>query len=209
LNPASAGEILFEGRDVAMLAPERICHEGILRTFQLNAGFDSLTVAETVLASAQFGAANRIWPGLRLDKRSRETTADVLALVGLTDVGTASTETLPILERKLLMIASAMAAAPKLLLMDEPAGGLTPREIDRVIEVVESVRRRGVTIVLIEHVMRFLTRLSSRVMIMHHGEKIYEGPPEGLASDARVVDVYLGAGASSRLKAQFDAKAQH
>jgi branched-chain amino acid transport system ATP-binding protein len=92
-------------------------------------------------------------------------------------------------------------------LMDEPAGGLTPREIDHVIEVVERVRSRGVTIVLIEHVMRFLTRLSSRVMIMHHGEKIYEGPPEGLASDAKVVDVYLGAGASSRMKAQFDAKA--
>jgi branched-chain amino acid transport system ATP-binding protein len=208
LSPASEGEILFEGRDVARLAPERICHEGILRTFQLNAGFDSLTVAETVFASAQFGAANRLWPGLRLDKRSRETTADVLALVGLTDVGAALTETLPILERKLLMIASAMAAAPKLLLMDEPAGGLTPREIDHVIEVVENVRRRGVTIVLIEHVMRFLTRLSSRVMIMHHGEKLYEGAPEGLASDARVVDVYLGAGASSRLKAQFDGKAQ-
>jgi branched-chain amino acid transport system ATP-binding protein len=208
LNPASEGEILFEGRDVAGLAPERICHQGILRTFQLNAGFDSMTVKETVLASAQFGAANRLWPGLRLDKRSRETTADVLALVGLTDVGAALTETLPILERKLLMIASAMAAAPKLLLMDEPAGGLTPREIDHVIEVVERVRSRGVTIVLIEHVMRFLTRLSSRVMIMHHGEKIYEGAPEGLASDATVVDVYLGAGASSRLKAQFDAKAQ-
>ena len=77
-----------------------------------------------------------------------------------------------------------------------------------MIEVVERVRSRGVTIVLIEHVMRFLTRLSSRVMIMHHGEKIYEGPPEGLASDAKVVDVYLGDGASSRLKAQFDAKAQ-
>jgi branched-chain amino acid transport system ATP-binding protein len=208
LNPASGGEILFEGRDVTRLPPERLCHEGILRTFQLNAAFDSLTVAETVLAAAQFGPANRHWPGLRLDKRSRERTAEILTLVGLANVSSALTETLPILERKLLMIASAMAAAPKLLLMDEPAGGLTPREIDRVIEVVEGVRARGVTIVLIEHVMRFLTRLSSRVIILHHGEKIYEGSAEGLAGDAKVVDVYLGAGASSRLKAQLDVKAQ-
>src|ERR1700679_3696877 len=73
LNPASAGEILFEGRDVAGLASDRVCHEGILRTFQLNAAFDSMTVAQTVLASAQFGAANRLWPGLRLNKRSRDT----------------------------------------------------------------------------------------------------------------------------------------
>ena len=207
LNPASAGEIVFEGRDVAKLPPERICHEGILRTFQLNAGFDSLTVEETVLASAQFGAANRVWPGLRLDRRSREHAAEALDLLGLTPVRDALTEALPILERKLLMIASAMAAAPKLLLMDEPAGGLTPKEIDRVIEVVESVRARGVTIILIEHVMRFLARLSWRVIIMHHGEKIYEGQPQGLAGDARVVDVYLGAGASSRLRAEFGEKA--
>ena len=192
LNPASQGQILFEGRDVAALSPERICHLGILRTFQLNAGFDSLTVEETVLASAQFGAANRLWPGLRVDRRRRD----------------AATETLPILERKLLMIASAMAAAPKLLLMDEPAGGLTPGEIDRVIDVVERLKGRGVTIVLIEHVMRFLTRLSSRVMIMHHGEKIYEGSAAGLASDETVVDVYLGAGASARMRAELPAGAR-
>ena len=208
LNPASQGQILFEGRDVAALPPERICHLGILRTFQLNAGFDSLTVEETVLASAQFGAANRLWLGLRVDRRAREAASDALALAGLASRRDAATETLPILERKLLMIASAMAAAPKLLLMDEPAGGLTPGEIDRVIDVVERLKGRGVTIVLIEHVMRFLTRLSSRVMIMHHGEKIYEGSAAGLASDETVVDVYLGAGASARMRAELPAGAR-
>ncbi len=206
LNPASSGEILFEGRDVANFPPERICHEGILRTFQLNAGFDSLTVAETVLAAAQFGGANRFWPGLRLDRQSREKARDVMNVVGLTPFRDSLTETLPILERKLLMVASALAATPKLLLLDEPAGGLTPKEIDHVIGVVEGVKARGVTVILIEHVMRFLVALSSRVMIMHHGEKIYEGAPDGLAGDATVIDVYLGAGASSRLKAQLDAK---
>ena len=202
LNPASAGQILFRGRDVAKLAPERICHLGVSRTFQLNAGFDSLSVEETVLAAAQFGASDRLWPGLRFGGRARERVRDALALTGLSDFRGAITETLPILERKLLMIASAMATDPKLLLMDEPAGGLTPGEIDRVIDVVERLKARGVTIVLIEHVMRFLTRLSSRVMILHHGEKIYEGSTAGLASDEKVVDVYLGAGASARMRAR-------
>lgn len=204
LNPASSGDIMFEGRNIAGLSPERVCHEGILRTFQLNAGFDSLTVAETVLVAAQFGSANRLWPGMRLDRISRDKSADAIDLVGLADFRDALTETLPILERKLLMIASALATTPKMLLLDEPVGGLTANEIDRVTEVVEAITARGITIILIEHVMRFLVLLSSRIMIMHHGEKIYEGSPEGLTRDATVVDVYLGSGASSRLKAQFD-----
>jgi branched-chain amino acid transport system ATP-binding protein len=208
LNPASSGEILFEGRDVTQLSAERVCQAGILRTFQLNAGFDSLTVAETVLAAAQFGGRNRYWPGARFDRQSREKSAEAMDFVGLLPFHDQLTETLPILERKLLMVASALAAGPKLLLLDEPAGGLTPKEIDRVIGVVEGIKARGVTIILIEHVMRFLVRLSSRVMIMHHGEKIYEGLPEGLASDATVVDVYLGVGASSHLKAQLGATRQ-
>jgi branched-chain amino acid transport system ATP-binding protein len=205
LNPATSGEIWFEGRDIAGLSSERVCHAGILRTFQLNAGFDSLTVCETILAAAQF-SVSRLWPGVRLDRQSRDKSDDAMALVGLSDFADARTETLPILERKLLMIASALAATPKLLLLDEPAGGLTPKEIDRVIAIVEAITARGVTIILIEHVMRFLVRLSSRVMILHHGEKIYEGSPAGLAGDARVVDVYLGAGASARLKAQPDGR---
>ena len=93
------------------------------------------------------------------------------------------------------------------LLLDEPAGGLIPKEIDKVADVIDALRRRGVTIILIEHVMRFLMRLSSKVMILHHGEKLYEGAPEGVARDEAVIEVYLGAGAASRLRAQFGAQA--
>jgi branched-chain amino acid transport system ATP-binding protein len=199
LTPVTSGTVLFEGRDVTRLSAEQICHQGILRTFQLNAGFDSLTVAETTLAAAQFGRDDMLWPGLRFNPAARKRSDEALALVGLARWRDSLTETLPILERKLLMIASAIAAQPKLLLLDEPAGGLTPREIDQMISVVEAVKAHGVSIILIEHVMRFLVRLSSRVIIMHHGEKIYEGPPDGLARDPLVVEVYLGAGASSHL----------
>ena len=107
----------------------------------------------------------------------------------------------PVLDRKLLMLAGAGATRPKLLLMDEPVGGLNAREIDHMMEAVRKIAAGGVTIILIEHVMRFLVQLSSRVLIMHHGERIYEGAPDGLVKDRTVVDVYLGEGASKRLSA--------
>jgi branched-chain amino acid transport system ATP-binding protein len=106
------------------------------------------------------------------------------------------------------MLAGALATNPKLLLMDEPVGGLNPQEIDVMMAVVRAIAARGVTIILIEHVMRFLVALSDRVMIMHHGEKIYEGSAEGLVRDKTVVDVYLGAGTSQRLEHMLKSGAQ-
>jgi branched-chain amino acid transport system ATP-binding protein len=111
---------------------------------------------------------------------------------------------LPVLDRKLLMLAGALATRPRLLLMDEPVGGLNPHEIEHMMDAVRRIAASGVTIILIEHVMRFLVQLSQRVMIMHHGEKIYEGPPQGLVQDRTVVDVYLGEGASRRLSALME-----
>lgn len=200
LNPATAGEVIFAGRPITRLSPERICHEGIARTFQLNAGFDSLTLRENVLVGAHFGREDRLLPGVRIGRDARSRAEAALAAVGLADRADALTEKIPVLDRKLLMIASALATEPRLLLMDEPVGGLTPREIDRVMDVVHGLKGHGVTVILIEHVMRFLVQLSTRVLVMHHGEKLYEGPPDGLASDAKVVEVYLGAGAAQRLR---------
>ena len=111
------------------------------------------------------------------------------------------------LDRKLLMLASALATAPKLLLMDEPVGGLNPKEIDQMMALVRSLKARGITVILIEHVMRFLVQLASRVLILHHGEAIYEGPPKGLVRDRTVIDVYLGEGASQRLSALLESPA--
>jgi branched-chain amino acid transport system ATP-binding protein len=207
LNPATAGAITFAGRPITRLSPERICHAGIARTFQLNAGFDSLTVRENVLIGAHFGRENRLWPGLRIDRAAGVRTDEALAAVGLADRADAVTEKIPVLDRKLLMIASALATQPKLLLMDEPVGGLNPREIDHVMGVVRGLKGHGITVVLIEHVMRFLVQLSTRVLIMHHGEKLYEGSPDGLVRDEKVVDVYLGVGAASRLRSSLDAGA--
>jgi branched-chain amino acid transport system ATP-binding protein len=195
----SSGRIEFAGADITDLSPEEICRLGVARTFQLNAGFGSLTARENVLVGAYFGRRGRLAPGLRIDTHSRRIADQALEVVGLSAKADAIVHALPVLDRKLLMIASALATEPKLLLMDEPVGGLTPKEIDRIMDVVLDLKRTGVTIVIIEHVMRFLTQLSDRVLIMHHGEKIYEGPPASLSRDKTVVEVYLGAAAAARL----------
>ena len=175
-------------------------------TFQLNAGFDSLTARENVLVGAYFGRENRILPSFRIGRQANEAADEVMALVGIEASANRITGKLSVLERKLLMMASAMATRPKLLLMDEPVGGLTAKETDRVMRAVRTIRASGVTIILIEHVMRFLVQLSDRVMIMHHGEKIFEGLPGNLVNDRTVVDVYLGQGASDRLRSFMQEK---
>ena len=203
LVPASSGQIVFDGRDITRLAPERICHAGIARTFQLNAGFDSLSVRDNVMVAAYFGRRHRVVPGLRPDAASVARAEAALEATGLAGKADLTVAGLPVVDRKRLMLAGALATEPKLLLMDEPVGGLNAAELDQMMALVMGLRERGMTIVVIEHVMRFLLRLSSRVLVMHHGEKIYEGDPAGLTRDATVVDVYLGAGASERLGAML------
>lgn len=199
LNPATGGTVTFDGRDITNLPPEAICHAGIARTFQLNACFDTLSLRDNVRVAAYFGRGNRRFAGLSTGKEAEAHTNEALAAVGLADNDDMPAGDLPVLDRKLLMLAGALATRPKLLLLDEPVGGLSPRETDHFMAVVRKIAASGVTIILIEHVMRFLVQLSTRVMIMHHGERIYEGSPRGVASDRTVIDVYLGEGASQRL----------
>jgi branched-chain amino acid transport system ATP-binding protein len=199
LNPADAGEILFSGQRIEQWKPDRICHAGLARTFQFNAAFDKLSAFENVLIGSYYGRHHRIVPNLRFDHRSKTRAQEAIELVGMEGSLDAVVENLSVFDRKRLMIASALATQPKLLLLDEPVGGLNPHEIDEVMSIVNRVRDSGVTIVLIEHVMRFLVALSDRVLIMHHGEKIYQGSTQGLAQDRTVVEVYLGDGASDRL----------
>jgi len=205
LNRATSGAVIFQGRNITKSPPEAICHAGIARTFQLNACFDSLSVRDNVRVAAYFGRNNRRLPGWRLGKDVDNIVTDTLRKVGLIGKDEMIAGKLPVLERKLVMLAGALATRPALLLMDEPVGGLNPNEIDQMMQVVRRIAGDGVTIVLIEHVMRFLVQLSNRVLIMHHGESIYTGPPEGLVRDRTVVDVYLGEGTSKRLRAMLGA----
>ncbi|PSJ65301.1 ABC transporter ATP-binding protein [Kumtagia ephedrae] len=203
VTPATDGRIVFDGHDIAGLGADRICQLGIARTFQLNAAFESLTVRENIDIAAYFGRSRRAIPGIRLGKDVREQTDEALAFVGLADKADAAVGQLPVLDRKLLMIAGAIATKPKLLFLDEPVGGLNTTEIDHIIGLVERLKADGLTVVLIEHVMRFLLALSSRVLIMHHGKKIFEGLPTEVAEDPVVVETYLGEATRKRLKSFF------
>ena len=203
VTPLTEGRITFDGADITGFGADRICQLGMARTFQLNAAFESLTVRENIDVATYFGRGKRTFPGLRLGAAAREQTEEALAFVGLSAKADQTVGQLPVLDRKLLMIAGAIATRPKILFLDEPVGGLNATEIDLVMELVLKLKDEGMTVVLIEHVMRFLLALSSRVLIMHHGKKIFEGLPNQVAEDPVVVETYLGEGTQKRLKTFF------
>jgi ABC-type branched-subunit amino acid transport system ATPase component len=209
IAPATEGRVIVQGVDVTQSTPDRICQLGMVRTFQLNAAFDSLSVRDNVQLAAYFGKARKGLPTFRFGPDALGRTERALELLGLQQSAGRPAGELPVLERKLLMIASAVATDPRIILLDEPVGGLNPHEIDRIVDVVEKLRASGLTVVLIEHVMRFLLQLSTRVMIMHQGRAIYEGPPRGVPEDPKVVETYLGAATTRRLQRFFEGAAGH
>jgi branched-chain amino acid transport system ATP-binding protein len=204
--PATEGRITFDGQDISGLGADRICQAGIARTFQMNAAFEALSVRENVEVAAYFGQRRRRIPGFRIGRQVRADAMEALAFVGMADRGEVPVSRLPVLERKLLMIAGAIATRPRMLFLDEPVGGLSASEIDQVMMLVQKLKDAGMTVLLIEHVMRFLLALSSRVVIMHHGKVIFEGRPEKVAEDPVVVSTYLGEGTRRRLKTFFEGK---
>lgn len=199
LNPASQGEVIFDGQPITHRSPAAICHAGLARVFQSNVAFDSLTVAQNVVVGSVYGHRNLPLVPLRISKVARERLEWALEMVGLADKANQRADRLPVIDRKLLMFASAIASEPKLLMLDEPVGGLNPQEIERIQSLVRDLAARGMTIILIEHVMRFMIQLAERVMIMHHGEKIFEGPAADLPRDPTVASVYFGERAANRL----------
>ncbi len=209
ITPATSGRVFFGDREITGFSADRICQAGIARTFQLNAAFDTMTVGENAEIAAHFGRRRRRLPGLRLGPETRRAAGEALAFVGLADKARATVGQLPVLDRKLLMIAGAVATAPRMIFLDEPVGGLAAGEIDIIMALVQRLRATGITVVVIEHVMRFLLQLSSRVVIMHHGQIIFQGAPEKVADDPVVVETYLGAGATGRLKRYFAERRAH
>ena len=206
IAPATAGKVLLEGTDITEMSADRICQRGLVRTFQLNAAFDSLSVWDNVALAAHFARATKGRFELRFKADVRMRAERAIEMMGLGPVVRKTAAELPVLERKLLMIASAVATDPKLVMLDEPVGGLNPHEIDGVMAVVQKLRASGITIILIEHVMRFLLALSDRVLIMHHGKEIYFGPAKGVPEDPKVAETYLGAATTQRLKRFFVAE---
>ncbi|MEQ9259522.1 MAG: ABC transporter ATP-binding protein [Roseovarius sp.] len=191
-QPLSSGQIIYDGQDVTNTPPEELCHQGIARTFQLNAAFDSMTALENVRVASYFGREHSLLPKLWFDRHSKDHAMQALERVGMADKADQIVGNMPVLGRKLVMLAGALAIEPKLLLMDEPVGGLTPPEMAIFEDVVREVVNTGVTLVIVEHVMKFLFALVDRVLIMHQGELIFEGSRQEMLADTQVVEIYLG-----------------
>ena len=188
----TGGSIRFEDREIGGLPANRVCHMGIGRTFQIPRPFRNLTILENVALSAHFGQDGKL-------SRSEcwKKAEEALALVGLPFDAEATTDGLGAASLKKLELARALATGPRLLLADESLNGLDHSEMDQAADMLERIRReKGITIVWVEHIMGVLMRIVDRVVVLDHGEKIFDGKPAAAQSDKRVVEVYLGSEAA-------------
>ncbi|MBM3408709.1 MAG: ABC transporter ATP-binding protein [Betaproteobacteria bacterium] len=186
VHPASAGTVMFDGRDVTRFAPWQAARAGIGRTFQIVQPFPELTVVENVAAAALFAG------GAASIREACSQAHQHLDFVGLGDLAHRSASALTLAMRKRLELAKGLAMRPKLLLLDEVNAGLNPSEINQALDLIQAIASRGVTILIIEHLMKVVTTLCSRVVVLHHGELIAEGPPTEVMRNPKVVQAYLG-----------------
>jgi branched-chain amino acid transport system ATP-binding protein len=185
--PLSSGEIRFKGQKLNGLKPHKICRLGIARTFQETKVFANMPVFQNVLVGAFFGTPNHISGA----DAAREA-SQALEFVGLSAMSTAPVKDLTLVNQKRVEVARALATKPELLLLDELMAGLTPAEVSEAMELVKKIRNTGITIFMVEHVMKAIMGICERVMVLHHGEKIAEGTCNEISCDRKVIEIYLG-----------------
>jgi branched-chain amino acid transport system ATP-binding protein len=186
--PLTRGTITFKDQVISGLKPFRISEKGISRTFQIVKPFPGMTLLENVSIGALFGKDK-----IRDAREAREKTRAILSTVNLSGQENTAVENLNISERKRLELARALAMDPELLLLDEVMAGLNTAEINWIMDLIRRLNEKeGRTILVIEHVMKAIMGISHRIMVLHHGEKIAEGPPESISNDENVISAYLG-----------------
>jgi len=182
--PITAGDVLFKGQSIKGLKTHRICHLGIGRTFQVVKPLARMTVLDNVTASA-FCRVNTI-------KEAQAEAHQVLEFCNLLKLKGKLAKSLPIGGRKRLEIARALATKPELLLLDETAAGLNPSELDEAIELIRKIRDSGITILIVEHIMKVIMTISDRIHAINFGQTIAQGTPKEVANDRAVIEAYLG-----------------
>jgi len=185
--PTTGGEIRYKGQKITGLKPHQICKKGLARTFQSAKLFAGMTVFENALAASLFGTKRDI----SVPDAEKEA-MELLEFVELSAVAPMLAKDLPIAHRKRLEVARALATKPELLIFDEVMAGLNPTELAQAMELITRIREKGMTIFMIEHVMKAIMNICDRIIVLHHGGKIAEGTPEEIATSQTVVEVYLG-----------------
>jgi len=185
--PPSSGSIQFNGREITSQGARQICHQGISRTYQLVRTFSNLTVYENVLVGLYFGKP-------RSERSvSEDEACEVMRLTGLLQKANIPARSLTLVGRKQLEIARALATRPKVLLLDEAISGLNPTETETMMGLVRNIQGRGITVFMIEHIMKAVMGLSNRILVLNFGELIAQGTPEEVSKNKDVIEAYLGA----------------
>jgi branched-chain amino acid transport system ATP-binding protein len=181
-----AGTIKFKGHDITNLSPHKVCHLGIARTYQIPQPFLTLTARDNLMVSAVFGRQLKRTPAELEDDK-------IFALVNLSEKRNTLAGSLPILSLKKLELARALACNPELLLLDEVAAGSTEVEIPKILATIKEIRKIGVTVIIVEHVMRVMVNAVDRIIVVDKGMKIAEGEPMAVMCDTKVIEAYFGA----------------
>lgn len=183
----SGGSVVFAGEDITGLPPHRIAHKGIARTFQVVRPFAHLTALENVLAGRLFGGT-----GSRRSSESVDAAMEVLETVGLADKAQVKAESFTILERKWLEVGKALASRPRLILLDEFMAGISPKQIPEAVELVKVINASGVTVIVVEHIIKAITGACHRAIVLDAGRKLAEGSVEEIVRNPDVIEAYLG-----------------
>jgi branched-chain amino acid transport system ATP-binding protein len=187
VHPATAGRVIFEGQDITRKKPYRIARMGLARTFQIVQPFPKMTVLENVAAGALFcGHASNL-------RDAQAIAREHLAFTGLAEAADLPAASLTLARRKRLELAKSLAMRPRLLMLDEVNAGLNPTEIEEALAIIRKIAEQGVTIIVIEHLMKVVLSISQRVVVLHHGQLISQGTPQAVVSDKNVIEAYLGA----------------